>query len=110
MVEARMASSTWPGPGSGSGSSRRSVLELPGRITPRMGGSVRVVVWATESGMPRRLIGRTEMQSYARYRSDASRLIDLIEPDPSSAGISFQHATQAPSAAQSSRVVTTRYC
>src|ERR1700752_2824715 len=36
MVEARMASSTCPGPGSGSGSSRISVVELPGKKTPRM--------------------------------------------------------------------------
>src|SRR5918994_5695691 len=36
MVEARMASKTSPAPGSGSGSSRMSVVELPGRKTPRM--------------------------------------------------------------------------
>src|SRR3954470_13331748 len=36
MVDAFIASRTWPGPGSGSGRSRISVLELPGRKTPRM--------------------------------------------------------------------------
>src|SRR3954462_3113853 len=36
MVDAFMASRTWPGPGSGFGRSRMSVLELPGRKTPRM--------------------------------------------------------------------------
>src|SRR4051795_8783209 len=50
MVEAFMASRTWPGPGSGSGRSRISVVELPGRKTPRMPGPRLLCSLADEGG------------------------------------------------------------
>src|SRR3954454_5948178 len=50
MVEAFMASRTWQGPGSGSGRSRISVVELPGRKTPRMPGPRLLCSLADEGG------------------------------------------------------------